>query len=360
MCAMTFQVQPGALDACASRFDTLASTFVSARTYVEAGTSISHADAALFAHVAFLNDDIRVAVSEVLARGRDTVRASGTELTASARMYRTTDQSSAAALDATYRAQGVDPGLDEAWRSDGSAAPDPSKALVTPVAEQPIPSLVDTFMSFPDFVSPSHWLLWVIDKICGVNPAEWLAEQFAGDWEAMARASSAYKNAAEYVTQAAVAIRTDGGQMLASWSGEAAAACERYLAQLADALDTGPAQGLEKVSDELKAVAYGVWATAKTAVGLLESLLDTMIEAAIAAAAAAASSWTVVGGLVGGGIAAERILNGIRLFRQIMDAHSLALNIAWGASGVIAGGLGLIRTFEDAPVPAGYDHPGAR
>lgn len=357
---MSFQVRPSALDTCAGQLATLSSSFSSAKAYVASHTTISHADAAIFAHVAFLNDEVRASVADMAVHASDTLRRSSDELATSARMYRQTDADSAASLDATYRAVGTDPGLDEMWRSSvGSMAPDPAAALVEPSIDEPIPSLVDTFLSFPDFVSPSHWLLWVIDKVCGVNPAEWLAEQFTGDWEAMARASSAYGHAAEYVAGAASAIRVDGGQMLVQWSGEAANACARYLAQLADALESGPSVGLEDVSRELRSVAYGVWATAKTAVSLLESLLDTMIEAAIAAAAAAASSWTVIGGIVGGRVTAERILHGVRLFRQIVDAHGLALNMAYGASGIIAGGLGMIRSFESTPLPGGYDHPGA-
>jgi hypothetical protein len=77
----------------------------------------------------------------------------------------------------------------------------PAAALTTPMAEAPIPDLVNNILGGKQYISPSYWLGWAMEKVCGVNPFDWAAQQFAGDWNAAAEASSALNNLAEFNTR---------------------------------------------------------------------------------------------------------------------------------------------------------------
>ncbi|MGI8308409.1 hypothetical protein [Saccharopolyspora hattusasensis] len=70
--------------------------------------------------------------------------------------------------------------------------------LSNPEPKEPIPKLADEIMSIPDYASPSHWLLIVINEIFGFNPAEEAAKWFAGDWNGMAKAEAAFNNLVEF------------------------------------------------------------------------------------------------------------------------------------------------------------------
>ncbi|WP_018684467.1 hypothetical protein [Actinokineospora enzanensis] len=117
---------------------------------------------------------------------------------------------------------------------------------------------------------------------------------------------------------------------------------------------------LQKIGAEIKTAAFGIWGVAKTLDSLLESLLDALIGAAIALAAAAATSETIIGGIIGGVAAAWEIKEAVTIWKQVVEAHDRAYNIAIGLSGVIAGLLGALHGLKEHPLPKGaYDHPGA-
>lgn len=93
----------------------------------------------------------------------------------------------------------------------------PSAALIMPAVGPPIPDLVNNILGGKQYISPSYWLGWAMDKVCGVNPWDWLAEQFASDWNAAAEAGQALKQLAEFnsryadtITQASQALIPNG------------------------------------------------------------------------------------------------------------------------------------------------------
>lgn len=63
-------------------------------------------------------------------------------------------------------------------------AESPALKLVPPAPSEPMPKAVDVSLSLTDFTSPGHWLMWAIDKICGVNPAEWVEKICPARWPA--------------------------------------------------------------------------------------------------------------------------------------------------------------------------------
>ncbi|ASR56068.1 WXG100 family type VII secretion target [Cellulomonas sp. CW35] len=231
-------------------------------------------------------------------------------------------------------------------------------ALVTPVASAPIPDFVDLALHFPDLISPSYWLMWVIEQVSGTNPLEWVTEHFSGDWEAMSRAASALEHLATFHQQYASELAEARATFREGWDGNAAAAASRYFTELESAVRE---QGtpLTSIAHEVDVVAQGMKSTQTMLVGLLQALLDYAIAAAISAAAAAASSWTVVGGILGGGATAFSITQAVRTWLKVIEVHGYAITAVDGVVGVTAGYLGSIHGFSTHPLPAGaYDNPG--
>lgn len=235
----------------------------------------------------------------------------------------------------------------------------PKEALVEPVAEQTIPDTIDKILSFPDYFSLGHWIYIGCKELFGVNPAEWVAKEIAGDWEAVAKAGSALQNLGTFTKSFAQAVDGGADAMFQGWEGNAASAAAGYFDKVSAAL-RAQLFAYENVGAQFEKAAYGVWAAAKTIVSLLELLLDLMIAWAIEAAATAASSWTVVGGILGGAAMLATAMKAINVWMDICKAHGMAWNICTGVTGIIAGYLGNLHGMKDHPLPAGaYDHPGA-
>ncbi|MBW0252534.1 WXG100 family type VII secretion target [Cellulomonas sp. PS-H5] len=229
---------------------------------------------------------------------------------------------------------------------------DPSRELVVPVPSAPIPDFVETVMNFPDLISPSYWLLRIIQEVCGTDPVAWVAEHFSGDWERMSTASSALEHLGEYHEAMAVELRHARETFRAGWTGEAAEAASAYFSRLEDAVNNqaGP---LRDIAREVDNVAQGMKSTQATLESLMGMMLDWALAAAVSAAAAAASSWTVVGGIVGGGATAFSIAQAARTWMQVVQVHGNAVAMMNGVVGLSAGFLGSIHGFSTQPLPSG-------
>ncbi|AEI13634.1 WXG100 family type VII secretion target [Cellulomonas gilvus] len=233
----------------------------------------------------------------------------------------------------------------------------PADALVPPTPSAPIPDFVDMGLHFPDLVSPSYWLMWVIEQVSGVNPMDWVTEHFAGDWEAMSKAATALEHLAVFHERYAAEVTSARGTFEAGWTGNAANAASRYFEGLETAV-AAQAEPLRDIAKEVDNVAQGMKSFQDMLVGLLQTLVDYAIAAAISAAAAAASSWTVVGGIVGGGATAFSIAQAARTWMQVIQVHGYAITAVDGLVGLAAGYLGSIHGFSTHPLPAGaYDNP---
>ncbi|TDD68698.1 hypothetical protein [Actinomadura rubrisoli] len=232
----------------------------------------------------------------------------------------------------------------------------PAAKLVAPTTAEPMPKAVDITLSLTDFVSPSHWLLWAIDKICGVNPAEWLAKQLAGDWESISKFSSALEHVSEFYTAYAKDVRDGSGAMLKSWEGNAADACGTYFKSFADSIDKQVAP-IKTVAGECQSTAFGAWSSAKAAVSGLEAVLDLAVMIAIEAAASAATSWTIVGPSVGMALIMAQIGLAIQKWLKIIGYVGLTVAAVFGLIGLISGLLGSIHGLDAQPFPKGaYDN----
>jgi WXG100 family type VII secretion target len=229
---------------------------------------------------------------------------------------------------------------------------DPAAALEAPTPSAPIPDIVSTMMHFPDLISPSYWLLVVIEKACGVNPVEWLTEHVSGDWERMSTASSALEHLADFHQVLAHELKSARENFEQNWSGEASTAASAYFKRFEEAV-AEQATPLQSIAREVDNVAQGMKSTQETLVSLIGLMLDLAIAAAIELAVAAASSWTVVGGVVAGGSAAYTIVQVAKTWAQIIEVHGKAVTMVDGLIGLTAGFLGSIHGFSTHPLPTG-------
>ena len=235
----------------------------------------------------------------------------------------------------------------------------PAAALTPPVAVAPIPDLVNNILGGKQYISPSFWMGWAMDKIWGFNPWEWIAEQVAGDWNAAAEASNALKKLAEFNTRYAAAVNDATNQLIPQqWDGQAAEQAQTYFSRLATALQA-QVDALESVSGQFRTLAAGMEEMAQALQSLCQDLLDLVIVIGITAAATAATRWTGVGAVVGGSATAASIAQAIRLWYIVIDVHDAAWASVQAFTGICAGYLGALQGMESYPLPAGiYNHPG--
>jgi hypothetical protein len=235
---------------------------------------------------------------------------------------------------------------------------EPAAALTPPVAVAPIPDLVNNILGGKQYISPSYWVGWAAQQVCGVNPWQWVAEQFAGDWNAAAEASDALNKLALFNDRYAVALNEARGAVIpGKWDGNAAEQAEIYFDRLARALQD-QVDALEDVAGQFRTLAAGMEEMSQGLQSIMQDLLDWLIVIGISAAATAASSWTVVGGLTGAAATAASIAQAVRIWYMALDAHDAAWAAVQVFTGICAGYLGALHGMERLALPGtAYDHP---
>jgi hypothetical protein len=236
----------------------------------------------------------------------------------------------------------------------------PSAALTTPTAGAPIPDLVNNILGGKQYISPSYWTGWALEKICGVNPWDWIAEQFAGDWNAAAEAGQALQQLAEFNTRyGAVIDQARKATVPDGWDGNAAHQADAYFGALASAL-RDQVSALKGMADQFRSLAAGMEEMAQALQSLCQDLADWAIMIGVSAAATAASSWTGVGLIAGGIATAASIAEAAKLWMTVLDYHDMAWAAVQGFTGLMAGYLGGIQGLTKLTLPGtAYQYPGA-
>lgn len=228
--------------------------------------------------------------------------------------------------------------------------------LTSPEPKEPIPNLADQILSIPDYISPSHWMLIAFNEVFGFNPAEEAAKWFAGDWNGMAKAESAFKNLTEFQRSLAENIDASTAEMFSGWTGEAANAANSYFVHLNKAL-IEHAEAIDSLATQFHNTAYGVWSSCKAIVSGLEMLADILLGMALDLAATALLSETGVGLAVGAGIAAYLAFKAENTWMKVVDIHGKMIALMYGFSGIVAGQLSSLRGLTEVPIPAApYDN----
>lgn len=235
----------------------------------------------------------------------------------------------------------------------------PSAELVTPNASPPIPDLVNNILGAKQYISPSYWIGWIVQQVCGTNPWEWVIEQYTGDWQAAADAGEALKNLADFNRQYAIAISSESKALFGDeWQGHAADAAKAYFEGLVKTLND-QVTSLESIASQFHSMAAGMEEAAQGLQSLFQDLTDLVIVAAIAAAATAASSWTIFGGIAGALATAASIAAAVEAWYAVLSAHDAAWSGVQVFTGLVAGYLGGLQGLELHALPgSSYNHPG--
>ena len=237
----------------------------------------------------------------------------------------------------------------------------PLLRLKEPTADPAIPESISAALDLTSWLSLSHWVNKGIEVICGVNPAEYLAEKIGGDWEAFAKAGSAVNNLADYYGDYADNIEADRDVLFspadghAPWEGHAANGANAYYTKLVQSVK-GEAAPLRDFASQMKVVADGVAQMTDALKSGLEDLMDYLITAGVALAAAGVSWETGVGPLIGGLAAGWEIYQAFKAWAKVVDAVDKAITVANTFAGAVFGLLGALDGMQDCPLPSGvYD-----
>lgn len=238
-------------------------------------------------------------------------------------------------------------------------AESPAAKLVEPTSSDPIPDLLESVIGIAQYLSVSYWVGEAIELIFDVNPFEWVAEQYAGDYEAVQRAGVACEHLGEFNTAFSGVIKSGLTTVSGGWDGNAFDAANKYFTDLANAVEDQTST-LSAMGRDFKQAAVGMYETANAIKGALDTLMDLLIAIGLELAAAAASSWTIIGPILAGAAAAATVAKALGVWGDVLQYHDIAWNAAQGLVGIMAGYLSTLGDFEKNALPEGnYDHPGA-
>lgn len=234
----------------------------------------------------------------------------------------------------------------------------PKDQLVDPTASDPVPDLLENVIGISQYISVSYWVGQAMNLVADVNPFEWVAEQFSGDWEKVQKAGIAIKNMGEFNAAFASVVKNELKAVSADWQGNAFDSANSYFSGLAKTIEDQQVT-LNSMGNEFEQAAIGMYETANSIKGFLEMLMDLLIAIGLELAAAVASGWTVIGPVVSGAAAAATIGKAIGVWDDILRAHTIAWNAAQGLAGVTAGYLSTLGDIEKHALPErNYNHPG--
>ena len=237
---------------------------------------------------------------------------------------------------------------------------DPTDFLTTP--GEPEESISNGFANPLDlfnYVSPSAWINDAIEKLTGVDVFGWMTDWVAGDWQAIWKFGDAMHNLAACMQQIGINIQRGALDMDPDWDGNASDAAQQYFSHLATTT-SGQQSALRQIGDDYHKAATGAWQLSNQLGNIMQALADKAILAGIAAAAGTATAETVVGGILGYGVAALIVIDML----QLINKASTLINTAGTAIlGIFGGGMTIAYRGGDlsaTPLPnVAYAFPGA-
>jgi len=211
-----------------------------------------------------------------------------------------------------------------------------------------------------NYLSPSAWVNDIIEKASGVDIFGLATDAFTGEWAALYKFGDALGNLAPFLQEVGVNIQSGVLRLDQTWDGNAADAAVNYFTTLA-AATSRQQDALYECAKGYRDAARGAWQLSDQLGNLLQAIVDKAILAGIAMAAGTATAETVIGGVVGYGMAAYQAM-------EILELVNKASTIINTAGSVIMGlfGTGMIVSGEGGdlsaavPLPsAAYAPPGA-
>lgn len=205
------------------------------------------------------------------------------------------------------------------------------------------PNFEYQFNHLADTLSASAHIRNIVYQIFDYDIFEFFLQWIAGDWDGLWRAGCEFENCGTAVGQLGENVTAFANDLPAVWRGNAADGCRDYLLRLGQAI-TAQKEVYGSVGAEYRHAAELAYQQFDLAGALLGALLDKLIEIGIAIAAGTATIETVIGGVVGYGVAAYLIKQAYDLWTQfnklygnldtIIKAINFGLTAVNGSNGV--------------------------
>jgi hypothetical protein len=266
--------------------------------------------------------------------------------------YGHTDETVAAQLDAlmpNYNRDGYPPDRDPAPPTFKDI--DEPSGHLTPIPDPIEPSdPLTLFQQALDNIDPGAWVLKAIAEICGYDPIETAFERLGGDWVAYAKCAQMYRNLGEFFRAVGGNLKSGNGSLDPYWSGQAADAAWIHFEDLAERC-IAHQDVLNQMAAQYDTASNAAYHFAQMGGPIAAAIVDAALMAAAAGAIGTAASETVVGGLVGWGVASFEAWEVIEQAEHLMRLISLTDAAVQG----VVGQLGtIIGTSPD--VIAGFSN----
>ncbi len=307
----------------------------------------------------------------VLERIQTVLDSAATELASSARYYKGTDRSQAAAIDSTY------PG--SKGRGTGGAAPSPNGfadvsdaggQLKPPpgengylgghLAEYQFSPVTKTIGTVMDFGSPSAMANEGIKLLFGIDIYGEALKWVTGDWDGYTQCGETWANLGSCCKSVSENIKAGNELLESSWDGNAADTAWVYFDELAKKAG-GVEEGFTSLRHNYDAIAHLIFSVAEFLKAGLAWIVDRVIMFVLFNAAAVAAAATVVGAWVAPAnavIAATQAAMAITKWGEMvagLTQTALALNgVLLVGSGIAAKTLSSVKDFPE--VGGNYDH----
>jgi hypothetical protein len=265
---------------------------------------------------------------------------------AAADLYATTDARAAAALDATMPTVPDSPRWPHDRRSGQAFADraEPQGVLAPPPDYTGEYSFEFKYESSFSPASYVRWLIWEVTALAAKfnlcdRPIDIYLEfviPWLGDWAALRACADVYATLAH--ATAAMSANVNGGASDSgpAWSGNAADACRRDLADTGHAL-AGARARLQELEAEYVSVSETTLKQAEAVAGLLVVATDMAVMALLALEAAAASAPTIGGAVAGAAAAGAAVWKLIETISKIADCYKIAHYGAKAFAGALEG-----------------------
>ncbi|MEE6258725.1 hypothetical protein [Plantactinospora sonchi] len=199
------------------------------------------------------------------------------------------------------------------------------------------PNFEYQFNHLADTLSPSAHIRNIVYQIFNYDIFEFFLQWIAGDWNGLWSAGSEFQNAGAAVECLGNNVVAFANDLPAVWRGNAADGCRDYLLRLGQAISAQ--EGVYRsVGAEYQHAAKLAYQEFELAGAVLGMLLDKLIEIGIAIAAGTATIETVVGGVIGYGVAAYLIKQAYDLWTEFnkifANLDTIIKSINYGLSNV--------------------------
>lgn len=367
---MSFQVSPDLLSSYGQLLDRAGQHQAGVNAHFSQYMVLTDTSGAWIQTIVDAHDALVARTAEALSHGRNVLDASASELTKTAEYYRSTDQTSAANLDATYPGSArppVDPPGETATQAPGGNPHGANHDVENPLRSVRCPETPAEFSEGPlkilsvagDFISPSWWINEAINFVWGFNPLEYVTRHVAGDWESFARCALVWEQLGNATDAIGKNVHNGLTWVSDGWQGNAADAAVGYFDHTQQALaSTG--ELFHEYYRVYYDVASDVWLGAKSIADLLKVASDKLISVGLKLLSAKALSPTGVGAQILWGLVAYDIFRLLNLWSDVLDVvGKVQLVVAGFAAFALTPTPDTINRLKALRMPANeYNHPG--